>query len=185
MQRAYLYYDVNLEDRQYFWAPRIDKVDGSEPSILDLLHVKENSTLIFSYDIAGNQNQRFYCEEEGFCGPSAPTSRIAFGSSSSMQQAEEDIVEITDEPIEEEDTIDTSYHIYPNPTNGQSPFNSLDLGLSWPTHRTLRCQWFSDSKNPNSTADKSNADWHELSPLWDLFCSYALYQWYHCHRKNQ
>lgn len=117
--RTYLYYDGNTADRQYFWAPRVDKVDGSEPSILDLLHVNENSTLIFSHDIAGNQKQRFYCEEEGFCGPSAPTSRIAFGSSSSMQQAEEEDVETTDEPVDEKITIDTSYHIYPNPTSGQ------------------------------------------------------------------
>lgn len=106
--RAYLYYDANTADRQYFWEPRVDKVDGNEPSILDLLQVNENSKLIFSYDIAGNQNQRFYCEEEGFCSTPAPTSRIAFGTSSSMQQEEE-----------EEVTIDTSYHIYPNPTNGQ------------------------------------------------------------------
>ncbi len=35
--RAYLYYDTITTNRQYFYAPRVDLVDGSEPSINALL----------------------------------------------------------------------------------------------------------------------------------------------------
>lgn len=31
--RSYLYYDTNTSDRQYFYAPRVDLVDGNEPPI--------------------------------------------------------------------------------------------------------------------------------------------------------
>ena len=35
--RVYLYSDANTDDRQYFYAPRVDVVDGTEPSINALL----------------------------------------------------------------------------------------------------------------------------------------------------
>lgn len=35
--RAYLYYDPNVNDRQYFYAPRIDLVNGNEPTIAALM----------------------------------------------------------------------------------------------------------------------------------------------------
>lgn len=35
--RAYLYYDPNVNDRQYFYAPRVDLVNGNEPTIATLL----------------------------------------------------------------------------------------------------------------------------------------------------
>ncbi len=35
--RAYLYYDPNINDRQYFYAPRIDEINGNEPSMADLI----------------------------------------------------------------------------------------------------------------------------------------------------
>ncbi|MBO3699527.1 hypothetical protein [Roseivirga sp. E12] len=37
--RSYLYYDTNTSDRQYFYAPRIDEVNGNEPSITELLGI--------------------------------------------------------------------------------------------------------------------------------------------------
>ena len=35
--RSYLFYDPNINDRQYFYAPRVDEVNGNEPSIETLL----------------------------------------------------------------------------------------------------------------------------------------------------
>ncbi|MEE1945892.1 hypothetical protein VRU48_12295 [Pedobacter sp. KR3-3] len=35
--RSYLYYDVDVNDRQYFYAPRVEVVDGNEPTIASLL----------------------------------------------------------------------------------------------------------------------------------------------------
>ncbi|MEL7146058.1 MAG: hypothetical protein AAFO69_06795, partial [Bacteroidota bacterium] len=73
--RAYLYYDTNTADRQYFWEPRIDPVTGNEPTINELLNLSPDPRLIMSFDAAGNQSQRFFCEENGFCSPTAPQDR--------------------------------------------------------------------------------------------------------------
>lgn len=35
--RAYLYYDSNVSDRQYFYGPRLEEVNGNEPTISSLL----------------------------------------------------------------------------------------------------------------------------------------------------
>ncbi|WP_316824693.1 hypothetical protein [Pedobacter miscanthi] len=40
--RAYLYYDTNVNDRQYFYAPRVEVVNGDEPSIKTLLATTSN-----------------------------------------------------------------------------------------------------------------------------------------------
>lgn len=37
--RAYLYYDTNITNSQYFYAPRMDEVNGNEPSITELLGI--------------------------------------------------------------------------------------------------------------------------------------------------
>ena len=37
--RAYLFYDTNTADRQYFHAPRMDEMNGNEPSIAEMLGV--------------------------------------------------------------------------------------------------------------------------------------------------
>lgn len=42
--RAFLFYDRNVEDRQYFYAPRLDVVNGNEPSIADLLETQDNTS---------------------------------------------------------------------------------------------------------------------------------------------
>ncbi|WP_425237727.1 hypothetical protein [Ulvibacterium sp.] len=36
--RAYLYYDTNTADRQFFWGPTIYEVNGQEPSIAELIN---------------------------------------------------------------------------------------------------------------------------------------------------
>lgn len=35
--RSYLYYDTNVNDRQYFYGPRVEEVNGNEPTISSLL----------------------------------------------------------------------------------------------------------------------------------------------------
>ena len=35
--RCYHYYDTTTTTRQYMWNPRVDKIDGNEPSIIDLI----------------------------------------------------------------------------------------------------------------------------------------------------
>lgn len=35
--RSYLYYDPNVNDRQYFYGPRLEEVNGNEPTISSLL----------------------------------------------------------------------------------------------------------------------------------------------------
>jgi hypothetical protein len=41
--RAYLYYNTDVNNRQYFYAPRIDEVNGNEPTIAELLGIIPNS----------------------------------------------------------------------------------------------------------------------------------------------
>ncbi|WP_053003965.1 tail fiber protein [Sphingobacterium sp. Ag1] len=36
--RAYLFYDPNVNDRQYFYGPRLEEVNGNEPTISSLLN---------------------------------------------------------------------------------------------------------------------------------------------------
>ncbi len=122
--RAYLYYDNNTSDRQYFYAPRIDKITNGLPSIETLLRINENSKLIISFDAAGNQKQRFYCEEEGYCAPPAPTSR----------KIEDKVTEATPRlapnPVENdnESTSHIEHRIYPNPTDGEIGIEILQEG---------------------------------------------------------
>ena len=124
--RSYLYYDTNTSDRQYFWAPRIDPITGNEPTITELLQINEDSKLLFSYDVAGNQIQRFYCEEEGFCSPIAPSSRridkkgVTVGEGQGVVVAEQTGVPLPGEEVEEEkEELDVNYSIYPNPTDNK------------------------------------------------------------------
>lgn len=123
--RSYLFYDTNTSDRQYFWEPRIDPITGNEPSIQELLHLNENSKLIFSYDVAGNQKQRFYCQEDGFCSPVAPSSRSIQEEGVKMEEeqgavvAEQTGIQLPGEETEEETDLRVVKHTtFPNPTDG-------------------------------------------------------------------
>jgi len=42
--RSYLYYDSNVNGRQFFYAPRVDLVNGNEPSLSELLGIQNAST---------------------------------------------------------------------------------------------------------------------------------------------
>ena len=105
--RSYLYYDTNTEDRQYFYAPRIDELSGCEPSINELLKVNNDSKLIFSFDTSGNQTQRFYCSAPEYCSPVASRKQEV-----NAYTFEEEI------GLDEAPDVITQLKIYPNPTSG-------------------------------------------------------------------
>lgn len=109
--RAYLYYDVNTNDRQYFWEPRIDLIDGNEPTIEELLRINPDSKLLFTFDNAGNQKQRFYCDSPGCPIPNPPAGRAA-------PEKEEVVVALEKTAKEDDDPLDMQLVLYPNPTSG-------------------------------------------------------------------
>lgn len=109
--RAYLYYDPNINDRQYFYDPRIDIVNISMPTINELLSVNEGSSLILAYDNAGNQKQRFYCAVGGCSVPPPSAGR----PSEEYLESKENIVDL-EELIDE--TKEVEVLLSPNPTKG-------------------------------------------------------------------
>ncbi|MFZ2283933.1 MAG: T9SS type A sorting domain-containing protein [Lutibacter sp.] len=74
-----------------------------------LFQINAQSKLIFSFDTAGNQNQRFYCEGEP-CSPPVPAAKST--------ETIKEIAEIENlNAIENQDLIaDSKLNIYPNPT---------------------------------------------------------------------
>lgn len=123
--RAYLYYDVNVNDRQYFMNPRLEEVNGQEPSILELLEINLNSTIGFEYDTAGNQKLRLYCDQ-GACFRNSDkdvTSR-SVDSTKVISQSIEDIA-FQDEELGFENQIANNVNLYPNPTSSILNFQSL------------------------------------------------------------
>ncbi|QTE23335.1 T9SS type A sorting domain-containing protein [Polaribacter cellanae] len=111
--RSYLYYDTNTLDKQYFYEPRIDVINGNEPTIKKLLKINENSKLILSYDVAGNQTQNFYCGDPSYCSP--PAAR--------KQQKTKELITHEEEIVEETDDTEPDYNneltVYPNPTENR------------------------------------------------------------------
>ncbi len=109
--RAYLYYDTNINDKQYFYEPRLDIVNSSMPTINELLRVNVGSSLIIGFDNAGNQKQRFYCAVGGCSVPPPPAGRTA-----------DEYAESTENSVDSEDLISESKEVEvilsPNPTKG-------------------------------------------------------------------
>jgi len=112
IHRSYLFYDTNILDRQYFYEPRIDPISGNEPTIEELLRINDDSKLIISYDMAGNQTQNFYCNDLDFCSPPA----------AKKKEKEEAIfsAELHEDPIHDEESLENveGVFVYPNPTDG-------------------------------------------------------------------
>lgn len=114
--RAFLYNDPNLEDRQFLYEPHMELVDGTESSITQLLKINSNSKLLFAYDNAGNQKQRFYCDVPGCTVPTPPAGKVS----------EEEIITLNDlndaEDIEnlktKESVLEKEISLHPNPTKG-------------------------------------------------------------------
>ena len=125
MLRSFLYNDPNLQDRQYLYDPHLELVDGTESSIEQLLMINPNSKLLFVYDNAGNQKQRFYCAFASCTVPNPPAGRAV---------SDELIVSKESEEVEETKLVlEKELSLYPNPTEGLVllKFNSnSDVSLS-------------------------------------------------------
>ncbi len=112
--RSYLYYDTNTNDRQYFYAPRMEQVNGSEPSITKMLGRAMANKLVFIYDSAGNQKIR-----------RAPNN--SSGTPSLRAELPDQIVTNTtddEEIVDEINLFEETIVIFPNPTSG-------DLNMQW------------------------------------------------------
>ena len=117
--RSYLYYDPNTLDRQYFYHPRMDILTGNAPTITELLHINTQSKITLSYDVAGNQTQRLYCQDPS-CSPldtrkseEQLVANMAASTTEEQHTGEEESL-TTKGP-----SLATYLHIYPNPTSGQ------------------------------------------------------------------
>ncbi|WP_340199344.1 T9SS type A sorting domain-containing protein [Ascidiimonas sp. W6] len=106
--RSYLYYDTNTSDRQYFWAPRMEQINGNEPSINELLSIHSNMTLIFTLDSAGNQKQRLYC----------PDSACRVATTTSKEDTTDSDEEYDEALLEDKELTEAAIDFYPNPTKG-------------------------------------------------------------------
>lgn len=54
LHRTYLYYDTDINDRQYFWDPRVEEVTGFEPTVEALLGLDKGSTQGINRYFGGN-----------------------------------------------------------------------------------------------------------------------------------
>ncbi|MDO5968193.1 T9SS type A sorting domain-containing protein [Flavivirga aquimarina] len=110
--RSYLYYDTNTSDRQYFYEPRIELVDGNELSLNELLSLHPNSGLQFAYDNSGNQKQRFYCPDNANCSvPTPPAGKITKEENTSVEE-----VDIQTDVADNLEDYSGQLIMYPNPT---------------------------------------------------------------------
>src|SRR5690606_20568040 len=101
---SYLFGDTNINDRQYYVAPRLEVINGLEWPINKLWSINRNSELVFSFDNAGNQTKWFYALPDWY--------RV------NQSNNKENL--ITTEEIDEDESIllDKSIVLYPNPTKG-------------------------------------------------------------------
>ncbi|WP_254097187.1 tail fiber protein [Aquimarina sp. Aq107] len=70
VNRAYLFYDSNVNDRQYFYGPRIEEVNGNEPTIEQLISTNINDNTNGN-DISGvwlKNNNNIYYNKQGNVG---------------------------------------------------------------------------------------------------------------------
>lgn len=118
--RSYLFYDTNTLNRQYFYKPRIDPINGNEPTIEELLKINNDSKLILSYDVAGNQTQNFYCGDPSYCAPPAARKQEIEEISifSTHEENEEEDKAHEDENHIEDSILQDKVQIFPNPTSG-------------------------------------------------------------------
>ncbi|KAB8155759.1 T9SS type A sorting domain-containing protein [Kordia sp. TARA_039_SRF] len=112
--RSFLAHDSNSDDRQYYFNPTIEEVNGSESTINFLLSINENSSLFFAYDNAGSQKQRFYCRNASCITPTPPIGR----SNTAIDITDSEKIENLDEA-----TV-SNVQLYPNPTEGKLTIQS-------------------------------------------------------------
>lgn len=115
--RVFLAYDTNSDDRQYLYNPTIEEINGTEATLNQLFDVNEDSKLIFHYDNAGSQKQRFYCVDALCVIPTPPIGK----------PTNDEVVIVYEEELEknsdEEGIIENQLSIFPNPTNGKFSIN--------------------------------------------------------------
>ncbi|MFV0573153.1 MAG: T9SS type A sorting domain-containing protein [Xanthomarina gelatinilytica] len=105
--RAYLWADSNPSDSQYYYAPRIELIDGTEWTLNELLNIHPDSELVFNYDNAGNQTGWFYALPGWY--------KVA-PSDDKGNLYSEIIQEVI--PEEESKLLSRNITLYPNPTKG-------------------------------------------------------------------
>lgn len=124
--RTYLYYDPNVDDRQYFYAPRIDVVNGNEPSVESMLLTPLNgsATAYFAgkvgiqtknpgdYELAVNGKVR------------AKEVRVETGWSDFVFQKDYPLLSLK----EVEDFIEKNKHLPSVPSENEVARNGIELG---------------------------------------------------------
>jgi len=135
--RAYLYYSTNTSNRQYFVSPRVDLVNGFEPTINELLGINENSQLIVQYDAAGNQNVRFYCPIQNCVGPLGQND-----SGKDPLSEPEEIIAANSEKEDSHSEVEHDIAFYPNPVEDyllitSSSQNHIDFSKEVIMYNTL------------------------------------------------
>ena len=117
--RAYLFYDPDINDRQYFYDPRLDVINGSEPTINSLLRINPNSRIKFEYDLAGNQKVRYYCPN-GNCFISRVAPKNSKEVVAKKESVLDDLSETTLSEPKNSDLLAKSISLYPNPTSSKA-----------------------------------------------------------------
>ncbi len=116
--RTIIYGSSDTSDRQYMYAPRMELVDGTEWTLNQLLSINPDSKLLFAYDNAGNQKQRFYCAVADCSVPNPPAGRVAPEDVVASKETETEAIE--EVKLEEDSSIlKKDFTLYPNPTNGK------------------------------------------------------------------
>lgn len=110
--RAFLYADNNTQDRQYMYAPRMEELNGTEWTIDELLSINPDSKLLFAYDNAGNQTQRYYCPVSNNCQVPPPPTSAPPKNEAPVVATKEEVKEEPDDLLTKEITL------FPNPTRG-------------------------------------------------------------------
>ena len=119
--QAFLGSDRDIKDRLYLYAPRLELVDGKEPSVETLLGLKDNTDtatgtkLIFSYDAAGNQVQSFYCAETSCSSSKNRRQEIQKKRKATTIAIAENESDIYEEAILNSPSFEKELYIYPNP----------------------------------------------------------------------
>src|SRR5690606_27490570 len=91
-----------------------------------LLSINPDSKLLFVYDNAGNQKQRFYCAVANCTAPNPPAGRIVSDNGVATKEAEE-------EPIDESIMdLNKMLTLFPNPTKAL-----VSLSLNTDSNTTL------------------------------------------------
>ena len=121
--QAFLGSDRDINDRLYLYAPRLELVNGKEPSVEELIGLDDDTNdsdgvkLIFSYDAAGNQIQSFYCADT-----SCSSSKKQRKENQKKEKVSPLVIAEDDPEIYEEDNLNVTslegeLYIYPNPVS--------------------------------------------------------------------